>query len=381
VIFWLGTLAGQGKIGLHSSYSSTNNDLPARLDYTSVNEVYDSLKQRYDGKLTETQLLNGLKSGLANATNDPYTEYFTPTEAKAFTSQLNNAFSGIGAELAKDKDDNLLVVAPIRGLPAEKAGLKSQDIIIAIDDKSTAGLSVDDAVQKIRGTAGTKVKLTVVRSKTEQLDITVTRQNIQVPSVDYKIDENNIAYIRINTFADDTADSIAAAAKDIRSQGAKGVVLDLRDNPGGLLEAAVAVSSQWLAEGTTVLQEKRGNTVVDSYAASGASPLKGLPTAVLINAGSASASEIVAGALHDNKAATLIGKKSFGKGVVQQLINLKDGGELKVTVASWYRPNGQNINKKGITPDKTVEPAKTDSPGGTDAQKAAALNAVGQLIR
>jgi carboxyl-terminal processing protease len=184
----------------------------------------------------------------------------------------------------------------------------------------------------------------------------------------------NIGYIRISTFADDTSSLIIKAADDLKAQNVKGIVLDLRNNPGGLLSAAVTVSSQWLPDGTTVLQEKRGSTVVQTYQSSGDSPLHGMPTVVLVNEGSASASEITAGALHDNKAATIIGTKSFGKGVVQQLINLKDGSELKVTVASWYRPNGQNINKKGITPDQIVQPAKDDTIAGNDAQKSAAID-------
>jgi carboxyl-terminal processing protease len=380
LIFWFGLLTGQGRLGFSPHYQASNTDLPARLDYTTVNEVYDQLKDKYDGKLTESQLLNGIKSGLANATNDPYTEFFTATEAKSFNNELNNSFSGVGAELGKDTDGNLLVVAPIHGFPAEKAGLKSKDIILAINRESTSGLSVDEAVQKIRGKAGTNVTLTVVRGKSEQLDIRITRQNIHVPSVSHEMLESGIGYIRINTFAEDTSSGITVAAAKLKSQGAKGILLDLRNNPGGLLPAAVAVSSQWLSDGTPVLQEKRSGIVVDSYEASGSSPLQGMPTVVLINGGSASASEIVAGALHDNKAATLIGEKSFGKGVVQQLITLKDGSQLKVTVASWYRPNGENINKKGITPDQTVKPAKTDSPGGTDAQKAAAVESLRKLL-
>jgi carboxyl-terminal processing protease len=375
LIFWAGMMTGQGRLRLQfGSYSNLNADLPANLDYSSVNEVYNVLKQNYNGKLTETELLNGLKAGLANAPGDPYTEYFTATEAKSFDNQLNQSFSGIGAELGKDKNGNLIVVAPITGLPADKAGLKAQDIITAVNGRSTTGLSIDDAVARIRGKAGTTVKLSLVRDNSQQLDLSITRQNIQVPSVEHSVINGNLGYIKVTTFADDTSGSIIKAANDLKAQNVKGIILDLRNDPGGLLSAAVTVSSQWLPDGTTLLQEKRGSTVVQTYQASGQSPLKGLPTVVLINEGSASASEITAGALHDNKAATIIGTKSFGKGVVQQLINLKDGSELKVTIASWYRPNGKNINKKGITPDQMVQPGKDDSPTGNDAQKAAAID-------
>lgn len=375
VIFGAGVMTGQGRVHLRfGSYTSQNRDLPANLDYTSVNEVYNALKDNYDGKLTEAQLLNGLKAGLANAPNDPYTEYFTAAEAKSFDQQLNQSFSGVGAELGKDKSGNLIVVAPISDFPADKAGLKAQDIITAINGKSTSGMSIDDAVAKIRGKAGTTVKLSLLRAGGQQLDISIKRQNIQVPSVDHSVIDGNLGYIRITTFADDTSGLIVKAANDLKAQHVKGVILDLRNNPGGLLSAAVTVSSQWLPDGTTLLQEKRGSTVVQTYQAEGQSPLQGLPTVVLVNQGSASASEITAGALHDNKAATIIGVKTFGKGVVQQLINLKDGSELKVTVASWYRPNGQNINHRGITPDKSVQPAADDTAGGSDAQKTAAID-------
>lgn len=353
VLFGAGYGFGQGRISLHSN-SSVNGNLPDKLDYSSVNQVYQSLAANYAGKLTESQLLDGLKHGLAEATNDPYTVYFTAKEAQDFNSQLNQSFGGIGAELGKDKDGNLVVVAPIAGFPADKAGLKPQDIITTVNGTSTTGMSIDDAVSKIRGKSGTPVTLKVVRDHAQQLSFTITRQNIQVPSVNTKILDGNIGYIQITTFADDTSGLIKQAATKMQQAHVKGIVLDLRNDPGGLLNAAVDVSSEWLPQGTLILQEKRGNTVVNSYTATGGDDLHGVPTVVLINDGSASASEITTGALHDNKAAYVIGTKSYGKGVVQQLINFGDGSQLKVTVASWYRPDGQNINHKGITPDKTV---------------------------
>jgi carboxyl-terminal processing protease len=373
VIFAAGIGVGNGMLSIHHTRGVAGN-LPTKPDYTTVNQVYKSLVDNYDGKLTETQLENGLKHGLATSTNDPYTEYFTPQEAKKFNEQLNNQFSGIGAELGQDSDGNLQVIAPIAGTPAAQAGLQAQDLVAAINGTSTSGMSVDAAVNKIRGPAGTKVTLQIVRNKTTPLTLTITRQNITVPSVNTKILDGNIGYMQISTFANDTTGLAQKAANQFKQQHVKGIVLDLRNDPGGLLDAAVHVSSLWLPQGKLILQEKRGNTVTQTYQATGGNVLNGIPTVVLTNGGSASASEITAGALHDNKAAYVIGQKSYGKGVVQQLINFRDGSQLKVTVASWFRPDGQNINKKGINPDQTVKPADGDKVGGADAQLQAAEN-------
>jgi carboxyl-terminal processing protease len=372
-IFFVGVVVGQGNISFGSHRSSVNPQLPNTLDYSSVDAVYKSLKENYAGKLTVNQLVDGLKEGLADAANDPYTQYFTAKEAQQFDNELNNTFSGIGAELGKDANDNLVVVAPIKGYPAARAGLKAKDIIASVNGKTTQGMSIDQAVTIIRGKKGTTVKLQIIRDS-KQLDFTITRQDIKLPSVTSKVLDGNIGYIQISTFGDDTAELVNKAAAKFQQAHVKGVVLDLRGNPGGLLPAAVSVSSQWLPEDTLILQEKKGATVVDQFNSQGEHRLVGVPTVVLMNSGSASASEITAGALHDNKAAYIIGEKSFGKGVVQQLINFDDGSELKVTVASWYRPNGQNINKKGIKPEKMVVLTYADAQKGIDTQKNAALD-------
>ncbi|HET9173884.1 MAG TPA: S41 family peptidase [Candidatus Saccharimonadales bacterium] len=371
VLFAVGVGVGDGRISLHSGGSTLNASLPDKLDYSTVNQVYQSLRDNYDGTLTEQQLIDGLKHGLAESTHDPYTVYFTAKEAQDFNNQLNQSFSGIGAELGKDSDGNLIVVSPITGFPADKAGLKPQDIITTINGKSTSGITIDSAVNLIRGKAGTNVVLEVVRNHSDQLSFTITRQNIQVPSVTTKILNGNIGYIQISTFADDTSGLIQKAADQLKQANVKGIILDLRNDPGGLLNAAVDVTSKWLPEGTLVLQEKRGSTVVNSYNAEGGDELHGIPTVVLINDGSASASEITTGALHDNHAAYVIGTKSYGKGVVQQLINFNDGSQLKVTIASWYRPDGENINHKGITPDQTVQEPSTATPDNDPQLQAA----------
>ena len=367
-----GVATGDGHVSsyLHLGRQPISKDLPDKLDYSSVDKVYQSIKANYDGKLTATQLIDGLKHGLATATKDPYTVYFTSTEAKTFVNELNNSFSGIGAQLGLDESGTLEVIAPISGLPADKAGLKAKDLITSIDGVSTSGISIEQAVSKIRGPKGTKVTLQIVRSSLP-LSFTITRDDITLPSVKTKILDNNIGYVQISTFANDTTDLMQKAADDFKTKNVKGIILDLRENPGGLLDAAVHVSSLWLKPSETVLQEKRGSEVVQTYQALGGDELNGMPTVILIDSGSASASEIVTGALHDNKLAYVIGEKSYGKGVVQQLIDMADGSQLKVTVASWYRPNGQNINKLGITPDKTVTITATDT---TDIQLQAAID-------
>ncbi len=370
-IFMIGVNVGNGRLEW-SRNKPVSGDLPAQLNFGGVDDVYQALKANYDGKLTQSQLEDGMKHGLAASTKDPYTVFFTAKEAKEFNDQLNNSFSGIGAQLGKDKDSNLEVIAPIDGLPADKAGIKAKDIIVSINGTTTSGMSVDDAVNRIRGPKGTKVKLQVVRNRAETLDFTITRQDINLPSVKTKTLDGNIGYIQITSFSNDTTESVQKAAQNFKKQNVKGIVLDMRDNPGGLLDASIRVSSLWLPQGTKILDEKQGGTVIDSSSSIGGDVLNGIPTVVLINSGSASASEITAGALRDNKAAYIIGEKSYGKGVVQQLINFGDGSQLKVTVASWYRPNGQNINHLGITPDKVIKITEAEAKAGTDTQLQAA---------
>ena len=381
--FWLGMGVGGGKFDLRGSNSEYKavTGLPENLDYSSVDGVYDALRENYNGKLTSEQLITGMKKGLAEATGDPYTEFFTAAKAKEFQDDINNSFSGIGAELGKDKDDNLIIVAPIAGFPAEKAGLKPQDIITNINDETASNLSIDEAVKKIRGQKGTQVTLKVVRNRSESLSFTITRDDIKIKSVKWEVLDGNVGYVTVSNFSNDTASLIGQAAADFKSKNVKGVILDLRNNPGGILDAAVDMSEEWLPAGRKILEEKRGSVVIKTYESQGPGTLQGIPTVVLINEGSASASEIVAGALRDNNAARLIGEKTYGKGVVQQPICINkaafsaacEGDMLKVTVASWHRPDGQNIDKKGIKPDQEVKLTDEDSKAAKDTQKDAAI--------
>jgi carboxyl-terminal processing protease len=371
LILELGINIGNGRIHI-ASLSGENKNLPSQLDYSSVNQVYSLIKNNYDGKLTTTQLLDGIKTGLAQSTNDPYTEYFNVSQAKQLNDELQGTFSGIGAKLDENSDNALEVVAPLAGSPAAKAGLQADDIITAINGKPINSTNINDAVDEIRGAQGSKVTLSVTRGG-QQLSFTITRENITVPSVTSKILDGNIGYMQITQFTDDTSGLAIAAAQQFKQAGVKGIILDLRDNPGGEVSAAVDVSSLWLSQGKLIMQEKHDNAVLQTYTSTGNDPLKGIPTVVLINAGSASASEITAGALHDNGAAHLIGVKSYGKGVVQELDNLSGGGELKVTIAHWYRPDGKNINHIGITPDQVIQLTAAQAQAGDDPQQDAAI--------
>ena len=375
LIFLSGWGLGSGRIVLSQDQlfrKSVQEDLPPNLDYTAVEQAYDILKRDYDGELRSDELMDGLMSGLATATGDPHTEYLNKEAAKEFNDQLNGTFTGIGAELSKDAQGNLTVIAPIAGFPAEKAGLKPKDVIVEIDGENTNGLSVSEGVRKIRGPKGTKVSLTIVRGGTQEIKVDIVRDQITIASVTTETLEGNIGHIKISRFSDDTASLAQKAANDLKQAGVKGIILDMRNNPGGLLDASVSLSSLWLPQGKTVLTERRDNTVIRNYTAKGSAPLRGIPTVVLINEGSASASEITAGALRDNGVATVIGVKSYGKGSVQQLEHLMNGGVLKITIAHWFTPQGVNIGKEGIKPDQEVKLSEEDAKNQRDPQLDAA---------
>ena len=367
-IFYFGTMVGSGQVSLsfNSGAVQENKGLPNRLNYDSVNQVYRELKQKYDGQLDEQKLILGLKKGLVEAAGDKYTTYLDSEEAKALQESLNGSFSGIGAELVKE-GEYITVVSPISGSPAEKAGIKSKDIIFSINGEDAIGMEVDEAVNKIRGEAGTNVKLVIVRGQ-EKIDLDIKREQITIPSVESKILDGNIGYMKISRFAEDTSGLAQKAAEEFKAQNVSGIVLDLRNNPGGYLNASVDVSCMWLKKGQLVLEEKRGGIVMKDYECPQTGILNGIKTSVLINEGSASASEITAGALKDNGAATIVGQKSYGKGSVQEMSNMPGGSILKVTVARWFTPSGKNIDKEGITPDEKVEITEENAKNNQDPQ-------------
>jgi carboxyl-terminal processing protease len=353
-----------------------------KLDFNDLNSTYQLLQSQFDGHINKGAIMDGARAGLVSAAGDPYTEYLTAAEAKSLNSQLSGSLSGIGAEV-DIRNNQVTIVAPVAGTPAAKAGLQPGDIIAAINGVDTSTMTLDEAVAAIRGKAGTKVTLTIERGSASPQQFTITRENITVPSVTWSMKAetggaNDIGYINISEYGTDTSGLIVTAAQALKNQGAKKVILDLRDNPGGYLTAAQAVVSQFTPQGAVVVDERHGGVSQGKLYSSGGGLLVGLPVVVLINGGSASASEITAGALRDDIGATLVGEKSFGKGSVQQIDTLPGGAELKVTIAHWFTPSGQGIDHIGITPKITVAMTQANINAGQDPQLAKAIQLLSQ---
>ena len=370
-VFVLGVNFGNGEIEFGGAHfiqiGTSNSNLAGSLNYSQIQQEYNVIKNNFDGKLTTSELQDGIEHSLASSTGDPHTEYFTNTEANEFNDELNNTFSGIGAELDQNSSNQLVIVAPLADTPASKAGLQPKDIIETINGVNASNYTLDQAVSKIQGTAGTQVTLGILRG-TVNMTFKITRATITIPSVYYKVIDNNIGYISISSFANDTSGLMQTAANTLKADKVKGIILDLRDNPGGLVQAAINVSSLWLPAGDTIVTEKHDNKVIQTYYSTGNDILQGIQTVILVNDGSASASEITSAALHDNHAASLIGQKTYGKGSVQELFPLAGGSEIKVTIYHWYTPDNKNIDKVGITPDITIVPTTADNNAGIDVQ-------------
>lgn len=343
-----------------------------KLDFTNVENTYQVLRDKFDGKLDSAKLIEGAKKGLVEAAGDPYTVYFSESEAKEFLNELDGKFTGIGAEL-DIRDKKLIVVSTLDDSPARKAGLLPNDVIAKVNDQDTSTWTIDKAVSQIRGEKGTTVKLLIVRDNSEVKEFPIVRDQIINPSVKTEITADNIGIIRISRFAQtDTVELTRKAALDFKAKGVKGIVIDVRGNGGGYLNAAQDIASLWL-DNKVVVEERRDGKVVETLKSGNSPIIAGIPTVVLIDGGSASASEILAGALHDNNAAKLVGVKSFGKGSVQKIEDIPGGGQLKVTIAKWYTPNGKNISKEGIQPDTKVELSPEDVKNGRDLQKDKAI--------
>jgi len=384
--FWGGFYAGSkntvaaGNFPKILAYSGGTQDATVSTstdDYFDVNlysEVWNTIKQNYVDKIKikDKDLFYGSLKGLAASLGDPYTVFMDPKTATEFANDLAGTFEGIGAEVGM-RNDIITVIAPLDGMPAQKAGIRSGDKIYKIDGQTTVGLTVDEAVKKIRGTKGTKVTLTILRGVNDKpQDIVITRDTIFVKSVKTEMRKDGIYVIKVTNFNDDTAGLFDAAVKEAVAKKPKGIILDLRNNPGGYLDTAVSMSSEWIEAGPVVI-EQYGENKRNEYPSNGSARLKNIPTVVLVNGGSASASEITAGALRDYKKATLVGEQTYGKGSVQTLKDFSDGSALKITIAKWLTPAGDFINEKGIAPGVVVKITQSDIDKNIDPQMNKAL--------
>lgn len=352
------------------SYSILNTTPTNKLKSVDFNLFWDAwskVEQKFvdKKKLDPKKMLHGAIKGMVSSLEDPYTFFLTPEENKQSKNDLGGKFEGIGAQLGL-KDNRVVVIAPLKSSPAEKAGVKSGDFITKVDGNFIKGWTIQQAVAKIRGEKGTKVKLTLERNGKE-FSVEIIRDTINVASVELK-DEvlstcqsncSKVAYLKLNQFGENTNDEWDKAIEEIQQQWnskqVKGMVLDLRDNPGGYLESSVYLASEFLTQGKIIVKQESSIGQNKTYYAVRQGKLKDIPMSILVNRGSASASEILAGSLRDYKRAILIGEKTFGKGSVQEALDLKEGAGLHVTVAKWILPNGDWINNKGIEPDKKVE--------------------------
>lgn len=346
---------------------------PRSVDFSFFWDVWNQVTSSYVGNIDTQKMLDGAIHGMVSAIGDPYTYFMNQTESKDFASELAGEFSGIGAQL--DVKDNIItIVAPLADSPAGKAGLKPLDQVLKIDDKATSEMTIDQAISLIRGEAGTKVKLQIMRNGwNEPQDFEIKRAKITVKSVNWKVEDGNIAYISIDQFGDDTTTLMQQAAKEISQKKSKAIVLDLRNNPGGYLQSSVDVSGLFLPKGSVVVKEKNKDNQVTEEKTTTDPILNNYKIYILVNGGSASAAEITAGALQDLSNAVLIGEKTFGKGSVQNLQPLANGATLRVTIAHWFTPKDRAIDKVGITPNIEIKLTDEDIKANLDPQLERAL--------
>lgn len=339
------------------------------IDFKLFWEVWDILKKDYVNKdqLTDKKMFYGALQGLVASAGDPYTIFMDPKISQEFSDDLAGTFEGIGAELSMKKEI-ITVVAPLSDSPAQKAGLRAGDKIYAINGTSTAGMNLDEAVNMIRGKKGTTVTLTIFRNGQDKtIEITIERDIIVVKSVSTELRKDKIYVVKISNFNNDTDGLFQKAVIDILKNNPKGLIIDLRNNPGGYLDTAVDIASEWIDSGV-IVSEKFSEQKKNDYNSRGTGRLKNFKTVVLVNEGSASASEILAGALMDKQKATIVGEKTFGKGSVQSLEDMSDGSSVKITIAEWLTPNGKNINKEGIKPEVEVKLSVDDYNNNKDPQ-------------
>ncbi len=386
LVFFLGMYV-DSRIRLNSEKSITisnkNSIQSGMIDFAPFWKTWSILDEKYifSASTTDQQKVYGAIKGLAESTGDPYTTFFPPSDAKIFEGDIAGKFSGVGMEIGI-RDNILTVISPLKGTPAEKAGIRAGDKIYKIDSTFTSKLSADEAVKLIRGVEGTKVALTIIRADIkEPLIISVTRGTIEVPNIETEKRADGIFIIRLFSFSENSPTLFRNALRDFvawsnEKQGNDKLILDLRGNPGGYLEAAVSMASWFLPAGDVIVRE--------DYGIRGAGPIhrslgydifnKNLKFVILVDGGSASASEILAGALSEQGVAKLVGDKTFGKGTVQEMVPVTDNTFLKVTIARWLTPNGNSISNGGITPEFLVKRTQADYDKKIDPQQDKAIS-------
>jgi carboxyl-terminal processing protease len=351
------------------------------VDFTLFWDVWDLVKDKYvdHDSLKAQDMIDGAINGMLSATGDPYTMFLNEEKFAELTEDLNGNFEGIGAEIGI-KDNILTVITPLEESPAQQAGLRAGDKIIEIEGESSAEMTIEEAVKKMRGPKGTELHLKIFRindEDTETEDVTVIRDTIHIDSVRVDFLENDIAHIKLMQFGEDTIKEFNKIISKIKQNKTKGIILDVRNDPGGILQTAVVISSKFLPSNTVVVMEEDAQDKRTKLYTTGAHPFVDIPLVVLINEGSASASEILAGALRDNRDdITIVGQQSFGKGSVQELIPTSSLTAAKITVAKWLTPNGEQINEKGIAPDVEVEYTSDDYEKEIDPQLDKAIEIV-----
>ncbi|TAN57092.1 S41 family peptidase [Patescibacteria group bacterium] len=370
-------LADQITSGLDGTALGGSAVVPQDLNFKLFWEVWQKVKlDAVDHNVTDQDLFYGAVRGVVGALKDPYSVFFTPDETKKFNEELSGSFEGIGAEIGFNKNNILSIIAPLPGTPAERAGLKAEDMILKIDGQDTVNINLDEAVGKIRGTKGTNVTLNIFREGfSEPRDFNIIRDKIQIESVKWEMKEaggKKFAYIKISHFNADTAAKFEKIVMPVLQKNPDGIILDLRNNPGGFLDVSVDIAGFWTGDKTVVIEQIKRDKK-EELKGNGIARFQDIPTVVLVNGGSASASEIVAGALQDHGRAKIVGTKTFGKGSVQELESLGNGSSLKLTVAKWLTPKGVSISEKGITPDVEVKFSDKDFEEKKDPQMDKAL--------
>lgn len=345
--------------------SSTNTLTTVSTDLSLIKTLESfktMIEQKYIGEIDEEKMIDGAIKGYVEGLGDPYTEYLTKEEMKDFMEETNSEYVGIGVYLTKNKTDNtILVVGVMNGSPALEAGMQAGDIIEKVDDIIYTGEQMDDAIKIMKGEEGTKVKVTVIRDGKE-IDLNIVRRKITIEHVASQMLKDNIAYIQVDSFDSGVAETFKNQITQLKNDGAKGIIIDLRSNGGGIVDEATGIADLFLKNGETILITKAKESAEEITKSKNAPIIQDIPVVLLVNEGTASASEILAGALKDKYPnTTIVGKTTYGKGVIQTLYNLSDGSGIKITTEEYFTPNHNKINKEGIKPDVEVNLTKDEN--------------------